>query len=260
MSHRFDFSNKQAFVLGGNGLIGKETCSLLTELGCDVIVLDKILPKKKVEGFTYNELDITDLDNLEVNFLELLKLHGTPDIFINTSYPRTKDWAKNSFEEISNSSFRTNIDFHLNGFCLSSKIIAESMRKKNIKGSIVMVSSIYGVKAQDMTLYQGTNLKENMSYPVIKSGIIHFAKQMASYYGRDGIRVNTVLPSGLKGKIAGKNQGQNQVFLKRYIERTPLKRMASAEDIAYGIAFLASDAASFITGQDLKIDGGLSII
>ena len=129
-----------------------------------------------------------------------------------------------------------------------------------IKGSIILVSSIYGHKAQDPALYEGTTIEENMTYPVIKSGIIHLVKQMASFYGKYQVRVNTVCPGGLKGKIAGKKVQQDKLFLKRYIKKTPLRRMTSPEDVAYAILFLSSGASSYITGQALNVDGGLSVI
>ena len=92
------------------------------------------------------------------------------------------------------------------------------MAKKRVKGSIILTSSIYGIKAQDLTLYEGTNLEENMTYPVIKAGIIQLVKQMSSYYGRLNIRVNAICPGGLEGKIAGKKTSQDKLFKSRYIK------------------------------------------
>ena len=89
------------------------------------------------------------------------------------------------------------------------------MAKKKIKGSIIMTSSIYGIKAQDLTIYEGTNLEENMTYAVIKAGIIQLVKQMASYYGRHDIRVNAICPGGLEGYIAGKKVPQDKLFKRR---------------------------------------------
>tara|TARA_B110000003_G_scaffold274111_1_gene313286 strand:+ start:1296 stop:2069 length:774 start_codon:yes stop_codon:yes gene_type:complete len=253
-------TNKISYVLGGNGLIGFKTASLLSDLGSKVIILDKVEKQCENNNHTFEFFDLGNLDNLSETLDSIFIKHGGPDIFINSSYPRTADWASNTFSKIDFSSFRENIDLHLNGFCISSKIVADQMVLQNKKGSIVMVSSIYGYKAQDLTLYENTDLAENMTYPVIKSGINHFAKQMASYYGPKGVRINTVLPSGLEGNIAGKNKNQDKEFVAKYTSKTPLRRMATPSDIAHGIAFLASDASAFITGHDLKIDGGLSII
>ena len=134
------------------------------------------------------------------------------------------------------------------------------MVKNKIKGSIVMTSSIYGSKAQDLSMYEDTNLEENMPYPVIKSGIIHLSKQMATYYGKFGIRVNTVSPGGVEGPIAGKSIKQDSLFKGRYISKTPLKRMTRPDDIANAMIFLASNASSYITGNDIRVDGGISIV
>ena len=83
---------------------------------------------------------------------------------------------------------------------------------------------------------------------------------MSSFYGKYQVRVNTVCPGGLKGKIAGKKVQQDKLFLKRYIKKTPLRRMTNPEDVAYAILFLSSGASSYITGQSLNVDGGLSVI
>ena len=105
---------------------------------------------------------------------------------------------------------------------------------------------------------RGTTIEENMTYPVIKSGIIHLSKQMSSFYGKYHVRVNTVCPGGLKGIVAGKNVKQDLRFIKKYIKKTPLRRMTNPEDVAYAILFLSSEASSYITGHALNVDGGLS--
>ena len=164
------------------------------------------------------------------------------------------------FKKIKLLSYRRNIDIHLNSYSWTARLIAEEMAKKKIKGSIIMTSSIYGIKAQDLTIYEGTNLEENMTYAVIKAGIIQLVKQMASYYGRHNIRVNAICPGGLEGNIAGKKVPQDKLFKRRYIKKTPLNRMADPEDIANASLFLLSDASSYITGTTLLIDGGWSCI
>ena len=148
----------------------------------------------------------------------------------------------------------------MNSYAWISKFIADQMVKSKKKGSIVLCSSIYGLKAQDLSLYKGTNIDNNFSYPIIKSGIIHLSKQMASYYGKFGVRINSVCPGGLKGNIAGKKTQQDSNFIKRYINKTPLKRMAKPEDVSNAIIYLSSEASSYITGHSLNVDGGISIL
>jgi NAD(P)-dependent dehydrogenase (short-subunit alcohol dehydrogenase family) len=133
------------------------------------------------------------------------------------------------------------------------------MKESSIAGSIILTSSVYGIVPQRNNLYEGTNLNENIIYPSMKAGINHHCKQMASYYGPDGIRVNSLSPGGLKGEIAGKNQKQDKEFIKNYEEMTALKRMCYPEDLVGAYLFLSSDSSSYITGQNLVIDGGFHL-
>ena len=140
-----------------------------------------------------------------------------------------------------------------------SNLFAQQMVRKNINGSIILTSSIYGTIPQKQNLYEGTNLSENIAYPVIKAGINQHCKQMASFYGKNNIRVNTVSPGGLEGKIAGKELQQDEAFKEKYISRTPMKRMCKPSDLVQTYLFLSSNDSSYITGQDFIVDGGFSL-
>ena len=128
------------------------------------------------------------------------------------------------------------------------------MKKRKIKGSIIQLSSIYGVVAQDLTIYKGTNMRENMTYSVIKGGINNLTKQMASYYGKYQIRCNALCPGGIEEKK------HNSKFLKNYKNKVPLKRFCKSTDVAASALFLASEASSYITGSTIMVDGGWTII
>ena len=252
----FQNKNKLAFVVGGHGLIGKEICKALLSSGCKVIVLDikskkNSLLKKKL----YNHyLDCSNLKALKNNIDKVIKKYGTPKIFINCSYPKSHDWLKNSFKDITEKSYKYNIDVHLNSFVWLAKYLADSMKKRKIKGSIIQLSSIYGVVAQDLNIYKGTNMKESMTYSIIKGGINNLTKQMASYYGQYQIRCNTLCPGGIQTK------NHDLTFLKNYKNKVPLKRFCKATDVAASALFLSSDASSYITGSTIMVDGGWTII
>ena len=126
------------------------------------------------------------------------------------------------------------------------------MRKKKVKGNIVQFSSIYGLIGQDPSLYKGTKIRENVSYAVIKGGIINLTRSMASYFGRYNIRVNTICPGGVY-------DSQNSKFLKNYSKLTPLGRMANKDEIIFPVIFLSSEASSYITGTTMLADGGFTI-
>ena len=134
------------------------------------------------------------------------------------------------------------------------------MKAKEVSGSIIQLGSIYGILGQDLSVYEGTAMHENMTYAAIKGGITNLTRQMASYYGKFNIRVNTLVPGGLSGSVAGKSDIQNPAFVKQYSQKIPLKRLGRAEEIASAALFLASDAASYLTGTSLIVDGGWSVV
>ena len=134
------------------------------------------------------------------------------------------------------------------------------MVKNKKKGNILMLGSIYGSLAQDMNLYKNTELSENFTYPIIKGGLVNFTRQMASYYGKKKIRINLINSGGLNGTSKATNKNLSKKFLKRYEEKTPLKRMGKPNEIASCALFLTSEAASYITGEILTVDGGWSCI
>ncbi len=247
----FKLTNKLVFVVGGNGLIGREVVNVLIGAEAKVIIIDNV-KKKEIKNAIYEKIDITKLNHLTQNITRLIKKYKVPDCFINCSYPQTKDWSTNSYKKIKIQSFQKNISNHMNSFVWFAKIIADKMKSKK-KGSIVQLSSIYGILGQDVALYKDTDMSESMSYATIKGGITNSVRSMAAYYGKYNIRVNALCPGGVKNK-------QNVKFIKRYIKKTPLNRMADPEDIANASLFLLSDASSYITGTTLLIDGGWSCI
>ena len=93
-----------------------------------------------------------------------------------------------------------NIEIHMNSYAWLAKVVADFMKKKNNGGSIIQTGSIYGVVAQDIEIYKGTTLNENMSYSLIKGGIVNLTRLMASYYGKYNIRVNCLCPGGVEEK------------------------------------------------------------
>ena len=134
------------------------------------------------------------------------------------------------------------------------------MKQKKISGSVVLLNSIYGFLAQNLSVYKNTKMKENMNYSIIKGGILNFSKQLASFYGPSGIRINSVCSGGVNGHVKGVKKSQDKKFVSNYKKNCPLGRLAMAREIAESTLFLASDASSYITGTSLVVDGGWSSI
>jgi len=257
---KFSLKGKIAFVSGGAGLLGSEVSKNLASAGARTVILD--INKSKAEtlkeeivkaGFNseYEYFDIAETGNIEANINALLKKYKTANIWVNAAYPRTEDWGK-PLEEIDVNSWRKNIDMHLNGYFFSAQKIAEHMKKQN-GGSIINFASIYGIVAPDFSVYKNTKMTMPAAYSAIKGGIINFTKYLAAYYGKYNIRVNAVSPGGVYDT-------QPESFVSSYNEKTPLGRMANKEDIAGAIIYLASDASNYVTGHNLVVDGGWSIV
>jgi len=252
----FNLKDKKIFVIGGSGLIGVSICNLLKDLGAVVYNLDKEKNKLLNKNIKFINFDVSKRNLIEKKLKKNFKKYNVPHCLINCSYPISKNWFKSNFKNVSQDLIASNLNLHLNTYIWIARIVAEEMRKKKIKGSIIQFGSHYGVIGQDTNLYKGTSMRENMIYSAIKGGIISNTKQLCSHYGKYGIRANCICPGGVAGHIKGKKIKQNKKFLSKYKNRTPLGRLARAEEIAPAVGFLASDAATYITGITLMIDGG----
>lgn len=252
-----------AYVAGGSGLIGSKIALKLLNEYDKILILDIQKPNNEIinnsKKIFFIKINLGNVNNLEKNFLKIINDYGVPDVFINASYPINKNWKNCSFKKIKVNYLIENINLHLISYCWSSKIIADKMKSKDTS-SIILLSSIYGILAQDPQLYVNSNLSENMVYPIIKGGIISHCKQLASMYASYGVRVNCISPGGLEGAIKGKLIKQNSNFKKKYLKKVPLKRFCNPNDIAEMCLFLSNSKSSYVTGQNLILDGGLSII
>lgn len=256
----YNLKNKRVLVLGGSGTIGKEVCLALKEHKAHITNLDlkdDIILKRNKINFTKYRLDMS---KKSINFFKKIVKNKTPEIFINCSYPHSKGWSNMKFKDPNISKIKKNIDLQLTFTIWSTQFIADQMKRKKIKGKILLLGSIYGVIPQDENLYKNSNIKINSIYSSIKGGLINLTKQLAVYYGRYSIRANIISPGGLKGKIISSNAQQKPSFIKKYTQTVPLNRMAKAEDVASAAIFLVSDASDYITGTNLILDGGKTLI
>lgn len=264
MNKLFSLTGKVSIVTGALGLIGKHHCYALSEAGSNVVVADldeeqciefaKILPTKSI-GVS---LDVTDKNSI-LDLVETAKKEfGQIDVLVNNA--AINDMFENpltagelsKFENYPLEMWQKSIDVNLTGVFLCSQIIGSEMAKRK-SGSIINVASTYGMVAPDQSLYQKPDGKQDFykspSYPATKSAILNFTRYLASYWGKDGVRVNTLTPGGVENN-------QDEFFINNYSKKTMLGRMAKPEDYKGAIVFLASDASAYMTGANLVVDGG----
>lgn len=244
-------SKKVIVVTGGNGLIGQAILTHLVQNDAIVVNID-ILPRSLIEVASYYCCDITNELEVERLIPQIINDYGKIDGLVNNAYPRTADWG-NAFENVSLESWRKNVDMQLNSCFQISKLVLNHM-KQNQSGSIVNVASIYGVVGNDFTIYEGTDgMSSPVAYSAIKGGLINLTRYLAAYFGPFNVRINSVSPGGVFN-----NQHPN--FVKQFESKVPLKRMAKPVEIAPAIGFLLSDESTYITGHNLMVDGGWTIV
>lgn len=251
--------DKNIVVTGACGLLGRQMINCLAEFGANVIVADideikgKAIAQQLMKQFgvkaRFHYVDITSDESVERFTDEVLETWGDIYGLVNNAYPRNKQYGA-KFEDISTDSWADNVNMHLNGYFRITQRIAEIMKKQR-KGCIINMSSIYGILGPDFSVYEGTTMTMPAEYSVIKGGLLNFSKYLATYYAADGLRVNTVSPGGIF-------DNQPISFVERYSAKTPMLRMGLSHEIPGAVVFLLSDLASFITGQNIVVDGGWS--
>ncbi len=262
MHHKklFSLESKNIFITGGAGLIGSEITKAVSEMGGCAIIIDinkkaslSLCKELQQNGLkcSYENIDLTDLNNIDSAIDKLIKKYKVIDSWINNAYPRTSDWG-NKVENLKLESWQKNVDMHLNSYSWISRKVCLQMKEQGF-GSLINVGSIYGLVGNDFTLYEGTEMTSPMGYSAIKGGIINLTRYLASYFGEFGVRVNNLCPGGILNN-------QPESFVEKYSAKTPLKRMGNPDEIASACVFLASDASSYVTGHSLVVDGGWTAI
>ncbi|MFN3453900.1 MAG: SDR family oxidoreductase [Pseudobdellovibrio sp.] len=267
---RFSLKGKNILITGATGILGAKFCEGLVSAGAHLAMIDqdqKLLDKQalelmqkypslKIKGY---ECDITHEDKVKstlaliVNdFKEIHVLHNNA-----ASKGQSLDDFFDSFENFKLQTWRDIMSVNIDGMFIMAKHVGQHMIEKGIKGSIIKTASIYGVVAPDQRIYEGSRyLDRQISSPAVysasKAAVIGLANYLAAYWGAQGIRVNVLTPGGVES-------GQNETFKSKYSARVPLNRMAQADEMIGALVFLASDASSYVTGQNIMVDGGLTV-
>jgi len=270
----FDLSNKVAVVIGGNGYLGRQFCSQLAEYNASVYSCDKndldietkkYIKKKYPYRYHFIRSYVTNKDDVHVIKEKVLSQEDGVDILVNTTTLKGNDFYL-PFEEVSLEGWDIGVMANLTVPFLTIQTFIPVMKKQR-KGSIINIASHYGIVGNDQRIYEGSNLHElyvsdspNIDriyshgvYNAAKGGLINFTRYLAAYYGEFNIRVNCISPGGIH------YEKENEVFVRKYSEKTPLGRKARPDEMNGALIFLASDASSYVTGHNLVVDGGYTI-
>lgn len=244
----FSLLDKVIVVTGGNGLLGKQIISSFRENGAIAIASDIYFEQQGEHDYI---LDITSETSVKNFIAEIIEKYGRIDGWVNNAYPRTKDWGS-KLEDVPFESWQKNVDMHLNGYFLCCQVVLKEMKEQGF-GSLVNMSSIYGLLGPDFTVYDGTEMTMPAAYAAIKGGLNNLTRYLAAYYGASQVRVNTVSPGGIF-------DNQPEAFVSNYNKKVPLKRMGSPKDIVAALHYLLADESNYVTGHNLVVDGGWTIV
>lgn len=251
---------KIAIVTGGGGLLGPEFAAALAEQGAHVVLVDVssegvvIIATNLAEEFNVKTMglsaDITDATSVATMVSQVISRFGRIDILVNGAAARTPNFFA-PFEDYSVEDWQVVLGVNLTGTFLCCQAVGRHMRKSG-GGSIINISSIYGVVAPDQRIYAGSSINTPAVYSASKAGVIGLTKYLSTYWAEYNIRVNAITPGGVFNH-------QDEGFVNHYEARTPMKRMAHPYEIRGAVAFLASDMSSYMTGHNLIVDGGWTV-
>lgn len=265
------FEDKVAIITGGGGILGKNFSSLLANCGATVLLVDKTLSianqaAEEIKATEKNEhlrifaFECDVSQPKDVNFLvsEAVSQFGRIDILHNNAATKTDELNDffEPFETYRLETWKNVMSVNIDGMFLMAQAVGVQMLKQETRGCIIQTASIYGVVAPDHRIYKGSQyLDREISSPAVysasKAAVIGLSRYLAAYWGSENIRVNTLTPGGI-------SSGQNPMFEERYSNRVPMGRMGTVEELNSAFLFLASDASSYVTGQNIVIDGGLT--
>lgn len=265
---RFSLSGKTALITGACGLLGSELSKALAQQGSDVALLDlpSMNPRASASAIADEfsvravgiECDLVEADEIKRAVAQVVSELGSLNVLVNNAATKTSDPRRffKSTETYALETWREVMAVNLEALFLMSCEAAQVMMR-NGAGSIIQMASVYALVGADERIYEGSEylggpINTPPVYAASKSAIVGLTRHLAVRWAKHGIRVNCVSPGGVEA-------GQNVTFKQNYSSRVPLGRMAHSEEVVGAVAFLASDAASYITGHNLVVDGGLSI-
>ena len=269
IQEKFDLSGRVTIVTGGVGLLGAEFCKTLAEAGAAVAVVDLNASASQAVADTLTNsgyqaqafaVDITKPDSVNAMVENVLSAFGRIDILVNSAAldPKfdpdavKKGITPGAFEDYPLEQWNAALNVNLTGMFLITQACVKPMLAQGKKGSIINICSTYGLNGPDQRIYikDGERVAfKPVYYTVTKAGVMGFTKYLAAYYAGTDIRVNALTPGGVFNN-------HEDYFVKNYSAKTIIGRMAKKDEMNGALLFLASDASSYMTGNNVVVDGG----
>jgi 2-deoxy-D-gluconate 3-dehydrogenase len=266
---KFNLKDKVAVVTGGVGLLGAEFCRTLAEAGAAVAVVDlnADAAAKVADGLTQSgykskgiPTDITKPDSVNGMVDSVLSAFGRLDVLVNSAAldPKfdpdaaARGIAPGAFEDYPLEQWNAAMNVNLTGMFLVTQACVKPMVAQGKKGSIINICSTYGLNGPDQRIYikDGKRVAfKPVYYTTTKAGVMGFTKYLAAYYAGTEIRVNALTPGGVYNN-------HEEYFVKNYSAKTIMGRMAKKDEMNGALLFLASEASSYMTGNNVIVDGG----
>ncbi len=267
MNQRFSLDNQVAIVTGACGKLGPIWIEALLEAGAKVAALElsgapassayRAIEEREPARVHRFDCDITNRSSIEGAAAAVMTRMGVPDVLVNNAgvdQPPDSGGNRSRIEDLPIDQFRRMLDVNLMGTFQATQVFGAAMAVRG-GGSIVNIGSLYASVSPDQRFYDhlagDLPFLKSPAYGASKAAVVNMTKYFSTLWGTRGVRVNTLSPGGVLG-------GQDDQFKNKYGARVPLGRMAQAEDLKGPLVFLASAASSYVTGHELRVDGGFT--
>ena len=265
-SNLFDLTGKTVVITGAAGLQGQRISRGLAAHGADIAAVDitsdgledltrEIRQEYGVKSHSF-KCDVSQKESVVEMTSRVLEAFGSIQVLHNNAAGKTANIADffTPFEDFSYEVWQEIMNVNIGGMFLVAQAIGKHMAQQENGGSIIQTASTYGLVGPDFSIYEGSRYFDHeittpACYSASKAAVVGLTKYLATYWGQKKIRVNTLVPGGIES-------GQNKTFVKNYSNRTPLGRMAKVDEMVGAVIYLASDASSYMTGQEIVVDGG----
>lgn len=252
----FDLTGRVAIVTGAAGWLGAAMSRALAEAGATLAVTSRdeaqartfaaTLPGQGHVGLGFDQGESDTIPSFVTQVTEQL---GQVDILVNNAYGGTAPSIDTATAADFDQAFHTGVT----SYFLLAREVVHHLRQRGVGGSIINIGSMYGVVASYPDAYMDLPVNSPPNYHGIKGGLIHLTRHLAVYWAKEGVRVNVISPGPFPSQRVKDGQPE---FIQRLDQRTPLGRMGLPHELKGVTVLLASDAGSYITGQNILVDGG----